>query len=634
VLYQSAAPRDELGGYGSIQYGNRKKLIIEGALNIPLGEKAALRVAGTYQSGGAYVRNIYDGKLLGKSKVKSGRATLKLTPVEALTNTLMVQYGKFGGTNNGNRIISTIPCGHPANPSPNIPPCWAVPGNADYANLLSRPTGSVFPGWPNGYIYPGGIRALPGYLDSLGKYYVDDNGSFDYHATDLLVTNNTTFEINDNLNIKNVFGYAKTKRRFEYDNDANFLPSLQAGGGLTGGNQLETRHTRIISEELQLQGKAFDNRLTYTLGGFYSDSKTFNNSPITGMFYVASIHLFGTFAQRYKSDSSDITKAVFAQGTYAITDKFNVTGGIRQSWDNLSLTQLPGSTITGPPHFETHNSDKSWTVSLDYKVTPEAMVYVTTRGSWRVGGYNPFVKGVGNRTTSVVGGNYFLPERVRDVEAGVKYNGHLGDVPWRWNIDVYKAWITNVQKTAYGLQPDGISVTSTTTTAPHATVKGFELDGEMRPADWLRVGGSFALTVARYGSKPGQVFSSLVTFGQFSDAPKYQGTLFGEVSVPLPGDAGGLVFHVDGYAQSLLHISNLSDSQNPFDMLPGYVLLNARIDWNDPMGFKGLTASLFAKNVTKKRYFIGGSGGIGIDGKNSATFGQPRLYGAVLKYSF
>jgi iron complex outermembrane receptor protein len=632
VLYQSAAPKDTLGGYGSIQYGNLKKLDIEAAVNVPLGEKAALRLAGTYQSGGAYVHNIYDGKLLGNSKVRSGRATLKVTPIETLTNTLMVQYGKYGGTNNGNRILSTIACGAAANPSPNIPPCWAVPGNADYQRLLSAPQGTYFPGWPNGYIYPGGIRALPGYLDSLGKYYVDDNGNFDYHDSDLLVTNNTSWELNDHNTIKNVFGYSKTKRRFEYDNDANFLPSLQAGGGLPGGDQLETRHTRIISEELQLQGKALDDKLTYILGGFYSNSKTYNNSPITGLYYVAALHLFGDFMQRYKSDSHDITKAVFTQATYKVTDEFHLTGGIRQTWDKLSLTQLPGSTITGPPHFQTHNSDQSWTFSADYQVTPEAMIYVTTRGSWRVGGYNPFVKGAGDRTTSVDGGNYFPPERVRDVEAGVKYNGHLGAVPWRWNADIYKAWITNVQKTAYGVI--GNSVTSATTTAPHATVKGFELDGEMKPADWLRVGGSFSLTVARYGSAPGQAFSSLVTFGPFSDAPKYQGTLFGEVSTPLPGDAGGLVFHVDGYAQSLMHISNLGNSQNPFDMIPGYVLLNARIDWNDPMGFKGLTASLFAKNITEKRYFIGGSGGIGIDGKNSATFGQPRTYGAVLKYSF
>jgi iron complex outermembrane receptor protein len=638
VLYQSTTPKDEFGGYGSIQYGNHKRFVAEAALNVPFGEKAALRLAGTYQSGGAYVRNIYNGKLLGDNKVKSGRATLKLTPVEALTNTLMVQYGKFGGTNNGNRITYVDGCLN-AFKSPNSPACWAVPGNAFYERLLSMPKGTYFPNYPNGYVYPGGLAALPGYLDSLGKYYVDDDGNFDIHATDVLVTNTTNYELNDTMTLKNVFGYDRTKRGFEYDNDASPYPFLSAGGGLPGGNQLETRHTRILSEELQLQGKAMDNRLNYVIGAFYSDTKTFNNSPIQGFGYIPSIDYPYTFALRYKSHSRDRSYAFFTQLTYAVTDKFNLTGGIRQSWDKLSLVQTTDSSLYNPavPRLHHTQNDISWTASADYHVTSEWMVYLTTRGSWRVGGYNPFVAASGtlpeaNTSTAATGGTYFPAETVRDVEGGVKFNGRWGGIPVRLNADVYNVWIKNVQKTAYGIVAGNI--TSTTTTIPGAQVTGFEIDGEMRPAEWLRVGANFSYENARYTDKVAIAFGTLNNFGPFADAPKYSGTAFGEITIPLSGDTGTVVIHGDGYAQSLLHTSSLGNTYSPGDKIPGYILINGRVDWRDPAGIKGLTASFFMKNITAKRYFIGGGSGVQLYSINSGVYGQPRTFGGVLRYQF
>ena len=640
VLYQSVTPKDELGGYASIQYGNRKRVIAEAALTVPLGEKAALRVAGTYQSGGAYVHNIYNGKLLGDSKVKSGRATLVLKPTEGFTNTTMVQYGKFGGTNNGNRVTYVDGC-LAAFKSPNSPACWAVPGNAFYQKIVAGQKGifPALPNYPNGFVYGGGLKALPGYLDSLGKYYVDDDGSFDFHATDLLITNQTTFELADNMTIKNVFGYDRTKRGFEYDNDASPLPLLSAGGGLPGGNQLETRNTRNISEELQLQGKALDNRLTYVVGAFYADARTFNNSPITGNGYIPSINFAYNFALRYKSNSRDETKALFTQATYAVTDQINLTGGIRQTWDKLRLTQATDSSLYVPtiPSLHHPQHDISWTASVDYKPTTEWMVYVTTRGSWRVGGYNPFVAASGNAdaantSTAATNGTYFPAETVRDVEGGVKFNGHVGGIPVRLNADVYNVWIKNVQKTAYGVVAGNI--TSTTTSIPAAKVTGFEVDGEMRPAEWLRVGANFSYENARYSKQVAIAFGTPDIFGPFADAPKYSGTAFGEITIPLSGDTGTVVIHGDGYAQSLIHTSSLGNSYSPNDKIPGYILINGRVDWRDPVGVKGLTASFFMKNITAKRYFIGGGSGIQLYSINSGVYGQPRTFGGVLRYQF
>jgi iron complex outermembrane recepter protein len=270
------------------------------------------------------------------------------------------------------------------------------------------------------------------------------------------------------------------------------------------------------------------------------------------------------------------------------------------------------------------------------------MFYVTSRGSWRVGGYNPFVAAppipaggnpnADNYLTADRGGSYFPRETVRDVEIGAKYNGRLFGVPYRLNVAGYNVWIKNIQKTAYGVVAGRI--TSTTTIVPAGKVTGFEADGDIIPADWLRIGASGAYTDARYTKKRAIAFGTPNNFGPFADSPKWSGTIYADITSDLGGDAGSLLFHVDAYGQSSLHISSLGATLNPYDQLPGYVVVNGRIDWNDPFGMKGLTASLFAKNVTNRRYFIGGSGAVQIDNKNTATFGQPRTYGAVLRYSF
>ncbi|RYH13296.1 MAG: TonB-dependent receptor [Alphaproteobacteria bacterium] len=644
VLYQSAAPTSEVSGFVSGQYGNLDKLILEGALSLPIvTDKVLLRVAGTYQSGGAFVRNVYNNSKLGDTKVRSGRLTLKVMPTETITNSLMVQYSRYTGTNSGNRIFYTEPCGG-ANPSPASPVCWAVPGNAFYQKLLTMPTGTYSPGYPNGNVFPGGLAALPAYLDSLGKHYVSNDGSFDFGSKDTLVSNTTEFDLSDTMTIKNVIGYTRTKRGFEYDNDGSPYPFLYAGGNTPGGNNLETRNTKAFSEELQLQGKAMDNKLNYIVGVFYADSKTFNNSPIAGFGYIPAFDFPYTFALRYKSTSKDETKAVFGQVTYAVTDKLNLTGGLRGTWDKLSLEQAPDSSlfVAAIPKLQKKQNDISWTASADYHFTPALMAYLTTRGSWRVGGYNPFVAASltgsngqpidPNTATADVGGTYFPPETVRDVEAGVKFSGRIGDVPVRINMDVYNSWIDNLQKTAYGIVAGNI--TSTTTIVPAGEVTGVEIDGEIKPASWLRLGASFAYADARYTKNIAIAFGTPNMFGPFADSPKYTGTAYADVIVPLSGNGGTLTFHLDGYGQSSYHVSSLGNTLNPGDKLDGYELLNGRIDWENPVGLEGWTASFFVKNITDKRYFIGGGGGIQLYSINSAIFGQPQTYGGVLRYSF
>lgn len=630
VLYKTSQPQSQLGGFASLQYGRFDKLVAEAALNLPIvGDVAELRLAGTYQSGGAYVRNLFDNALLGDSKVKSGRVTLKLSPAAGLTNTTMAQFSKYSAINIPKRLHYVASCG-----TGSAHPCWVVPGNAFYDKFVSSAPGTYFPGWPAGALPTGGLPGMLSYLNANGKYTVSANATGINRATETTVINTTSFEISDTLLLKNIFGYSKTNRRGQTDNDNTPYPFLQTGG-TNPGNPLEGRATRQISNEFQVQGDAFDNRVNFIIGGFFSHNKTIYDSPLTGASYTPSVNFYTVFNLRYKSETRDKSYAVFGQVNYKVADDLNITAGLRQTWDELWIKQSPGSTLGGasgsvPQH--TTVNDLSWTFSIDYKASPSLLVYATTRGSWRVGGYNPFVPtGVGNRTTAENGGNYFPPETVRDIELGVKLDENVGGMPVRFNVDFFYAWMKNIEKT--GTTVINNRVTSATLSVPAGKIWGVEAEGFMRPASWLTIGGNLTYNKGRFTDRRATIFGVPVIYDTFPDTPVFSGALYADAIASL-GDVGDLKFHADIFGQTFFHLTSLGKSFNPGDKVPGYTLVNLRVDWTDPLGAKGITASAFVKNVTNKFYFTGGGGGVQANGTNSLNLGMPRTWGLQLRAEF
>ena len=630
VLYQTAQPGSEFGGYASAQFGRFDRFVAEAAINVPIASDVAeLRLAGTYQSGGAYVRNLYDGALLGDSKAKSGRITLKLSPGAGFTNTMMAQFSKYAADNVPKRLSYVAPCGVGS-----AHPCWVVPGNAFYDAFVNSPPGTYFPGFPAGELPPGGLPGMIAYLNANGRYTVSANATGINRATETTVINTSTLDLSGSVTLKNIFGFSKTNRRSQTDNDNTPYPFLQTGG-TNPGNPLEGRATRQISDELQLQGQGLDKRLTYILGGFFSDNRTRFDSPLTGASYTPSVDFYTAFNLRYRSETRDKSYAVFGQATYALTDRLNVTAGLRQTWDKLWIQQAAGSTLGGstgsvPQH--TTVNDLSWTFSLDYKASSALLLYATTRGSWRVGGYNPFVPtGVGNRTTAANGGNYFPAETVRDVELGFKFDDRVGAMPVRFNVDFFYAWMKNIEKTGTTVI-DG-RVTSATLSVPAGKIWGIEADGFLRPAPWLTIGGNATYNKGRFTDREATIFGTPVIYDTFPDTPVFSAAIYADATASL-GAAGDLKLHGDVSGQSSYHLTSLGRSFNPGDKVPGYTLANLRLDWMNPLGANGITASAFVQNVTNKLYFTGGGGGVQANGTNSLNLGMPRTWGVQIRAEF
>ena len=624
ILFQTQTPKNEFGGYASVQYGNFDRLIVEAAINVPIvADKVLLRVAGTVTSGGAYVKNLYDNKMLGDKQERSGRLTLELRPSEKLTNTTTVQIGHTSGTNAPNTAFYVIPCGQESG----FNSCTYSPLNQPFfSDLLA---GKIIANYPNGYVYPGGFETLAEFQRAQGSHVVNQNADFRHRARSEMVINKTVLELNDSLTLKNIAGYSFSKNQINYDTDYSPYPFIQqyAPSAVLTGEKLpiETSKTKTYSNELQLEGNVLDDRLNFIAGVFYINAKEDYLSPL----WLGAIN----FAVAYNATTGNESYAGFGQATYKVTDKLNLTLGGRYTSEEITLKQGAQSIFGPGQRQKAKQHNPSWNASVDYHINRDLMVYATTRGSWRRGGFNPFNPPTLVPTTAATdpGGNYFLPEKIRDVEAGAKFDGRLGETPVRLNLAFYNSWVTNIQKTAYVVIAGTAS--SATINVPKSRIRGIETDVSFLPAEWLELGGSITYTDPKFTKSESRLFGNTVNYGPFGDVPKFSGIVYADTKLPLPNDLGSLRFHADVYRQSTFYFSNLGGTIQPGTKLPAYALVNLRLDWAD-MFRKGVKTSLFVKNLTDKLYYTGGSAGAQNFSVESAGFGMPRTFGVAVRADF
>jgi iron complex outermembrane receptor protein len=84
----------EFGGEADISYGTYQTVRANAAVNVPLGEKAALRVSGTFGNSQGFVKNIDTGDYLNGEDYFGLRARLLMEPIEDITVDIGVQYVK------------------------------------------------------------------------------------------------------------------------------------------------------------------------------------------------------------------------------------------------------------------------------------------------------------------------------------------------------------------------------------------------------------------------------------------------------------------------------------------------------------------------------------------------------------
>jgi len=93
VNFVTAKPKtDAFAASGEAEYGNFDSIRAKGMVNLPLGEKAAARVAGFYLDRGGFTKNLFDGQKFDDRNMYSIRGSLRFTPGENTTIDLLASY--------------------------------------------------------------------------------------------------------------------------------------------------------------------------------------------------------------------------------------------------------------------------------------------------------------------------------------------------------------------------------------------------------------------------------------------------------------------------------------------------------------------------------------------------------------
>ena len=624
VLYTTARPEPELGGYISAGLGNYDQRRVEGVLNVPLsGENAIIRVAGFYKEREGFQTNLLDGSHPGSNEQAAIRMSLHTRLTDNVTNDLVVDYLDYDGL--GVQAIITISNDQPI-----------IPGVVNAPFLYSPGIDFIFgAGFWDNYVatHPGTTRAGWGdYLSTqreLGPYRVHTNLRTEQDGNNVIVSNITSWDVWENAQIRNIFGYTRYESNSQFDVDGTPYSFFH----VTHNHQ----DLEQFSEELQLQGTAFDNAFEYVTGAYYSH-KSFRVDTFRG----ALLDLFPIDpSYTNHNEATDETIGIYAQGTYDVSELtqlkgLSVTAGLRYSEAKNRLDYLQGSIgLGGLPDagtsLPTLSAEKiSYTFGIEYQAIDSLMLYAKTRKSFRSGGYSSFAPHAPGLAGE--GGAAFLPETVNDVELGLKFNGLVGDMPARLNVATYVAWVDDAQRAVYANVAGGFN--AVVANVPRSKITGVELDGQIYVTDWLTLGGILNYTDAEFGSKPVNIPGSIagpVRFGPYPDTPEWSGSVFAEVRVPV-SDRLTASFYGNYYYQSMTFTGSVVSTLTPGGFLPSYELANFRIAIEDESAGWSLSANL--KNAFDETYYTGGIATNNIVGFNSQNPGDRRRVTVDMRYDF
>jgi iron complex outermembrane receptor protein len=591
VLYTTAKPTNATEAMLRVRAGNYDLREVEGMVNVPLvDDKVLMRVAFDSVKRDGYIHDIVTDKDLGETDRNSGRVTLTVKPNERLENTTVFGYTRTDGTNTGATYIYSI-----------------------YPN-----TGADF-------FLPGEVA----HQKELGYYKTQYPFPTTHVGEDEILVNTTIFDFSDELRLKNIFGYTRGDTDSEQPALGAEFITFATRNYDTGvaGNELEVES---FSDEFQLSGEAFGDKLTYITGVYLQSMRSDTLWPQT---YFEGVQ---TVTNNFRIETD--TAAVYAQGTYSLTPELRATAGVRYTQEDVSIEQLSQSDALDQPGFSNNQDETfekpSWEVGLEYDLNPNTLTYVKTRGSFRSGGFNGSAQPVDADATG--GGNKFDAETVTDIELGLKYQGLVLDRPARMNIAIYKEWVEDVQRIEFP-DPDGSAgpkqSIAVTANIPEMEVSGIEIDASFMPADWLEFGVSAAHTEADFTDGETTLFGKQYSYGPVANTPENTWTVWSQVEFPVAAELGKLNFRAEVYGQDEMYFSNTAHSLTPDTLLPSYHVVNARLNWAHIMQSQFSTA-LFGKNLADEEYFVGGMPLGASLGHNAAAVGEPRTYGVELTFQY
>jgi len=573
VLIQPVvASPDAFSGYVQGTYGNYDRRELQGAVNVPLSDNAAIRIASNLTRRDGFITNITTGTRLRNDRSNSVRGSFYYSPSDEFENVAIVDY--FEGRNFGGGFAPTF-----VNPAVNQPFNTAASRLAVLARQQGR---SVFE--------------------------VEETNDSPSTSSNLGFTNTTTFDFISGATIKNIFGLRRV-RSSDFVDEGFPQPLVDVGSAL--------RH-RQISEELQVSGSAIAGRLDYIVGGYFFWE--------TGV-QTGRVATFGGRQRISVADAVNESKSVFAQFDYEIVPKLSVTAGGRYTWDRRQLdlnVTAPNGAVLVDAQRKVSFSEPTYTLSLNYKPTKDSLLYLATRRGYRSGGFNS-----GAVTPAAL--NLIEPEVVTDIELGGKIAGSASWLDYRFAGALFRSKYDNIQRGLVVNAGTPPAPTRVILNAATATIKGGEAEAFFGLFDRFDLNLSVSYTNTNYDEFVDPLSGADLSDRPFAQTPKWTYRIGGRYHTPLAG-VGEFSAGLD-YSYRSEFLGNEGVVREGY-ILPGYGLLSARISL-DNIADSGLRIAAFATNLTEKEYSLASVPFLDFPfGLTATQSGDPRFYGVEVGYRF
>jgi iron complex outermembrane recepter protein len=528
-------------------------------------------------------------------------------------------------------------------------PRAAVPGlSTGGAALL----GSGYVGGPAGPFNAANVAAGLPYLGSNSPRLYDYPGANQTGNIDTTYANGPDFanndyfgfsvtaqhELTDDLTFKSISGYRQIAWRTGTDLD---------GTPETLQEVTDHQHQWQVSQEFQLNGKAFGDALNYVTGLYYFEEAGYVHDyvPFESLLYVYDI----------QNDANNKNAAAFVHGDYKLNDQISFTAGGRYTdvmeefiGGQADLNDFPGAIINPPNvpslpgvyrYFPPGDNSQSWhvfdpTLAAQYHFDSDVMAYLSWGKGFKAGGWTTRLSAASTAEQAE-----FSPEYTKTWELGLKsewFDHHLKANAAVFYTD-YNGIQLNIQQ---GISP-------VYTNAGNAKIKGAELElqsiiggglslnfsgsyidayytyvnpGANIPQEILPDGTNVCPSTAVNPSM-GNAPVCAVVAGNSLDArlpktPKYKLTFYPEYTFLLPNESS-LRFLVDFTYTAEMFNDSLNTPQlrdaatRMLDASVHYVSANERYD-----------LALGGTNITNDRFITTGSPNIGA-GEVGGSYNEP-----------
>ncbi len=366
-------------------------------------------------------------------------------------------------------------------------------------------------------------------------------------------------------------------------------------------------------------------------------------------------------------------QAIYGQGTYELTPELKVTLGARYTIDetrgqskrityqfpdtlevNFSAPTLVKCSVGALASLandclyrvKSRSEAPTWTLGLEYFPAEDVMAYAKYTRGYRQGSV----------VLPAPGGNdSYEPEQVDAYELGAK-TSFQGVVSGTFNIALFYNTLKD-QQLQLGLTPQaGGSATTTIQNANESTIQGVEAETTLRLLDGLTLNISYTylethldsmdppLDIDGWTAIPSAIEGQHLTF-----SPRHAVTTGLNYRFPLPLEVGDVSA---GITYSFISSQNSTNSHyakfngedadptndievkgSPYGELPVRQLLNMNIGWKAIFG-SPFDASFFVTNALNEEYNAYVSGLYNSAGAEYGVVGEPRMYGAKIKYNF